>query len=295
MLKFIRNFFADQHNQRGLKFMPDGSVPDYHKATDAFRKAIDWDPAWSVPWYNLGLLNKFKRNWPESLRCNKRAYELCPMDDAAIWNWGIAATALMDWREARRAWERYGIPLPDGEGELDMKMGAVPIRIDPDGCAEVVWCSRIDPARAVVNNVPEAESNRRFGDLLLTDGAPNGSRKVNGHVIPVFNEIQVLKSSDYSSFAAVVRATSDEALDGLMQCAEARKLGIETEHSVQKICHQCSIGEAHEHGPRVPLDFSQPILVRAAAPNEFELDLLFQSWSTENFGCGVESIECVLK
>src|SRR5205807_10273545 len=69
-------------------------------------------------------------------------------DKAAWWNQGIAATALGRWGLARRAWAGFGIDLPAGEGPLDFPCGSCPVRLCPDGDAEVVWAHRIDPARS---------------------------------------------------------------------------------------------------------------------------------------------------
>ncbi len=137
------------------------------RAEENYRRAIRWDRRWSVPWYNLGLLYKGQGNWPESLRHNRRAVELDSSDEAAWWNLGIAATALGEWREARAAWRACGIEIPEGDGPPDLDFGLVPIRLDPAGCGEVVWCRRIDPARAVIRNVPLPEvtepRDRRIG------------------------------------------------------------------------------------------------------------------------------------
>jgi tetratricopeptide (TPR) repeat protein len=97
-----------------------------------------------VPWYNLGLVRKHQRRWPESLSCNLRAAALDPTDEAAWWNAGIAATALGEWATARRAWAAFGIELPPDDGEITMRLGPTPIRLNADGNGEVVWCARID-------------------------------------------------------------------------------------------------------------------------------------------------------
>ena len=63
------------------------------------------DPHWSVPWFNLGLDFKNSGAWEDSLRCNQTSTQLGTNDEAAWWNLGIAATALHNWSEARRAWK----------------------------------------------------------------------------------------------------------------------------------------------------------------------------------------------
>ena len=85
-------------------------------------------------------------------------------DKAAWWNLGIAATALGRWDVARSAWRGFGINMPKGDGPIDFPCGTCPIRINPDGDAEVVWAERIDPARAELLSIPFPESNHRWKD-----------------------------------------------------------------------------------------------------------------------------------
>lgn len=54
-----------------------------------------------------------------------------------------------------------------------------------DGNAEVVWCRRLDPARALIRNVPMAESGRGYGDLVLHGGEPKGTRSIEGREVSI--------------------------------------------------------------------------------------------------------------
>lgn len=183
------NLLANRHNEIGRKLLEEGALQE---AEASFRKAIDVVPNWSVPWYNLGLVYKQQRKWSESLECNQRATQLNSKDKAAWWNLGIAATALGKWSLARYAWKSFGINVPEGDDELIISLAPVPIRLDLNNTREVVWCSRIDPARAIVQSVPLPSSQHRYGDLVLHDGAPHGYRVIRGKQIPVFDEIQLL-------------------------------------------------------------------------------------------------------
>jgi tetratricopeptide (TPR) repeat protein len=75
------NFFAILNNRRGQRYLDDTDALD--RAAAAFERAIHYTPDWSVPWYNLGLVYKRQRRWPESLYRNLRAAELDPTDEAA--------------------------------------------------------------------------------------------------------------------------------------------------------------------------------------------------------------------
>jgi tetratricopeptide (TPR) repeat protein len=105
------HFIADWLNTRGMAAHDRGHRD---KAIASYRRAARWDPEWSVPWYNLGLLAKYEHDWPASLAHNQQAVKIDPSNEAAWWNLGIAATALANWSEARRAWKAYGIDIPEG-------------------------------------------------------------------------------------------------------------------------------------------------------------------------------------
>lgn len=222
------------------------------RAITAFQKAIEHAPEWTVPWYNLGLTFKYMGDWPESFRCNAEAVRLDPSNEAAVWNLGIAATAIGHWAEARRAWLLYGLDLPPGEGPPNMNLGVVPIRINPDSDGEVVWARRIDPARAVVTSIPLPESGHRHGDLLLNDGAPVGYRKHRGKDVPVLNSLARLHASPHGTFEVSVEATNIDDLVDFEKCCEAAGCFTEDWSTMRVPCRACSEGNPHEH-PEPPV------------------------------------------
>jgi hypothetical protein len=240
---------ANYYNAKGQKRDDAG---DAAGAIRFYEKAIASEPGWSTPWYNLGLVYKYLGDWRESYRCNAEAMRLSPDSEAAIWNTGIAATALGDWKEARRAWTTYGIAVPAGDGPIQMDLGCVPIRINPNGDGEVIWCNRIDPARAVITSVPLPESNHRCGDLLLHDGAPVGYRMSGGREVPVFNELAVLTPSSLYTFAVDVDVQTIDDLVELERECEAAGCTAEDWSTVRMICRACSEGRPHDHGHEAP-------------------------------------------
>ncbi|WP_163567774.1 hypothetical protein [Fodinicola feengrottensis] len=158
--------------------------------------------------------------------------------------------------------------MPDGDGEPVMDFGLVPIRLNPeprhigetrlqiDGQlhdTEVVWCRRIDPARAIIQNVPTPESGHRFGDLVLHDGEPVGSRKIDGQERGVFQEIALLRPSEKPTLRSVVFCPSEADAQQLQSAFEAADLGAEDwTQSVRMLCKSCSEGNpdpSHDHGP----------------------------------------------
>jgi hypothetical protein len=198
-------------------------------------------------WFDLGLLAKRERRWVSSLECNRRATELDPSDKSAWWNLGVAATALGDWATARRAWRAFGVEIPEGSGPPDLSLGPVPIRLNPGSAQpEVVWASRLDPARAIVESLPLPSSGRRYGDLLLHDGEPTGTRLLGGRKVPIFDELELLQASEHSTFRTTIEAPNEEAVDALLALFRSGGMSFEDwTASLHAVCHACSVRPPH--------------------------------------------------
>lgn len=213
-----------------------------------YERALALDPEHAATHYNIGLVHKYRGAWAESLRHNRRASDLRPDDEAAHWNLAIAATALRDWATAREAWRRVGIHIPDGEGPIEGNFGITPVRLNPDDDAEIVWARRIDPVRAVIENIPFPGSGFRAGDVVLHDGAPVGERQRNGRTYAVFNVLELFESSANSTYEAEVCARDAGDLDALTTALDAAQVVHEVwTTNVRVLCKQCSEGVPHEH------------------------------------------------
>ena len=227
------------------------------------------DPGARGFWFDLGLFAKRRRDWVESARLNARALDGAPPDrdgNPAAWNLGIAATALGDWASARRAWDRYGVDVPEGDGPLTMRLGMVPVRLNPtdtdlgaepfeiDGVVhetEVVWTERLSPGHARIVNVPLPESGHRYGDVVLIDGSPLGERFNGTSWVPVFNELTLLERSPLLTWTVQVEAHEQADAQALSALADGRGLAAEDwTSSFQILCKACSEGRpgAHDHG-----------------------------------------------
>ena len=198
--------------------------------------------------YNVGLYYKYKNAWAESLRFNRRAVEIRPESEAANWNLAIAATALHDWATARACWQRLGIEVPSGEGQIDGDFGRTVVRLDPNGEGETVWGRRICPVRVRIGSIPFPDSGHAWQDVVLHDGAPMGYRTdAQGRERPVFNVLELYEPSPFSTFVVVVEAAGPDDVEALEKLAQAG--GGDAEDwtaSVIVMCRACSEGRPHE-------------------------------------------------
>jgi hypothetical protein len=282
---------ASAHNERGRAFAGRGLNP---QAISEYLKAAEIDPKWSVPFYNLGLLYKYEGDWVASLRMNQRAVELDDTDQASWWNLGIAATVLEKWTEARRAWKGFGTDIPPGEGPIDYPCGPAPVRLNPNGDAEVVWSERIDPARAILRNIPYPTSGYRYGDLVLNDGAPVGYRLLGDREVPVLDCLELLEPSFHSTFVAEIEMLTEADMVLLGGMADERGLAAEDwSTSVRILCKACSEGRPHaEHDQTIePVQGLHQVAV--AAPNRAAAEALLGQWRERSESALILSIEMV--
>lgn len=222
-------------------------------------------------WFQAGLFSKARGDWRIAVERNQKAARLYGQREAleygvnpAAWNLGIAATALGDWATARKAWIDYGIDaVAPGEEPIDDDFGLVPIRLNPDnpslphqrpvaaGETEVVWCWRRSPAHAVIASVPLPESGHRFRDVLLHDGEPKGERKLNGHSVPVFDQLDRLQDSEMPTWQAVVVGADASDVAALEDEFGPRGLGVDDWSGIRLMCRTCSHGSpddsTHRH------------------------------------------------
>jgi hypothetical protein len=175
-----------------------------------------------------------------------------------------------------------------------MEIGITPIRINPYEEAEVVWCQRIDPARAVIDCVPLPQSDHRFGDMLLHDGAPNGYRKSGGKEFPVFDEIQLLTPSDFGTFEIIVNGAGEQDVEMLSLLAHDLGLAAEDWSSnLRMICKACSEGSVtskHTHDP----DLTTYRRIGFAALSEIQARDILRGWMATLPLAKIEEINCLL-
>jgi tetratricopeptide (TPR) repeat protein len=292
--RFSKRARASRANDLGRQLKDQRRVA---AAIHEYERAISIDPGWAVPFYNLGLLYKYEGEWALSLQANLRATELDPIDQASWWNLGIAATALERWDVARFAWRGAGVDVPEGEGPLDLPCGQTPIRLNPEGDAEVVWSQRLDPARARIESIPLADYC--FGDIVLNDGAAVGHRLLGDRQVPVFNCLDLLEASPFSTWVVLVEPAGLAPVDPihlerLQELAQERDLAAEDwSSSLQMLCKECSEGTPHDHdaGHAARVEANGTRRVAVAARTESEVRELLDQWHPHSAGARISTID----
>ena len=254
-----------------------------HEALRRYHQALTLEPDRPHTLYNIGLIHKYRREWRESFDYNLQAYLLRPEDEATKWNLAIAATALRDWATARRIWGECGINIHGQTGPISMNFGKAPVRLNPDSEGEVVWGSRIDPVRTVLRNIPLPESGFRYLDIVLNDGAPDGSRISQGQEYHVFNVLGVFEPSHWSTYCAAIYAPDPEGLALLQALAQELEMGFEDwTNSIRTLCRACSEGTPHEHSTES--DWTPDRRVGLSATERSHIDGLLRMWTNRQSG-----------
>ncbi|SDL09172.1 tetratricopeptide repeat protein [Streptomyces indicus] len=231
-------------------------------------------------WYDAALAHKFLRNWAKAYELGREAAARAPrgQGDPAYWNLGIAATIRREWAAARDAWEGFGIELPDGEGQIDGDFGVACVRLHTGGEQEVVWIRRLCPTRGRVLNVPVSKG-RRFGEIVVHDGVPNGERTYGGGTAAVFDELLRFEPSELPTLHVSVHAPAAEDIDALVESFFARDFGAEPASAFHLICGCCSTGTVDYEEKGTPAHAGTQ-KVWLAAP-EAEARALLDAWAAE--------------
>lgn len=276
---------------RAYAAFDDGKLSE---ASHLFAELLELEPDSHAGHYMRGLIHKYLRDWPVSLHHNLRAIETADEpDEASQWNAGIAATALGDWSVARQQWKACGIAIPDDEGPVETDFGVVSVRLNPWAAGETLFARRIDVVRARLLNVPLPESGHRFGDIVLHDGASTGQREMEGRTVPVFNALERLTPSDFTTHTAFVRC---ETPGDMAELLESTLPGIgyveDWSDSIVHYCLRCSYGTPHRHGVAANEGRWNPDRnLGIAAQSRVSVDRLLYLWTANGPGRRVDSVE----
>ena len=263
-------------------------------AIQAYQACERVDPGDASVQYMLGLCHKYLLQWEDSLRHNLAAINLGEEHDpAAVWNAGIAATALGRWDVARQAWEAEGIPLPDGDGPIEADFGYCCVFLNPWSAGETIFARRIDPVRARIEMVPLPDSGFRYQDVVFHDGASIGSRCDGEQELLVFGAFGVQESSGYSTFTVELQAPSPEDVHSFIDVASRKGLAEDWSETIRYICQECSRtggASAHEEHAVVGEQWLSARTIGVAARTEAEVDELLDRWVAGGGGRAVEAV-----
>lgn len=251
------------------------SIPSFEALAEAFPEKHFYQ-------YMLGLAHKYRRDWAASLRHSLKAIQEGEDDQQAEhWNAAIAATGLGDWAQARRQWQLCGLEVDAGDEPIDEDWGKCCVRLNPWGSGETVYARRINPAVAVLKNVPFAHSGYRFGDHVMVDGAKTGERTSGELTVPVFNALQRLQASAFKTYVVALQC-GNEADANDIEDAEGSGIGLVEDwtRTVRYLCLKCSYGEPHTHDdePSGPDAWRTERSFGIAALSRSDVDAFLDSW-----------------
>jgi tetratricopeptide (TPR) repeat protein len=268
-------------------------VDDYAGAAKHFQTAREAMPSSWESQFGLGVAMKWLCRWEECLEASQNATQLSSDSIGAWWNIGIAGTALGKWRLARQAWRAANIDVDIDDTPLEMQAGQTPARLKTTN-GEVVWCHRIDPARARIINVPTPEREHRYGDVILLDGEPVGSRRLGQRDYPVLNELQILETSYFSTFVVEIENASLKEAQAL-EMLSTDDVHIEDWYTIRTLCKACSEGTPHEHHDDDDVEeFASVRPFAFAARTADDVASILTSWQKPSF-VRFGPIQCLLQ
>ncbi|RDZ28180.1 tetratricopeptide repeat protein [Lysobacter silvisoli] len=267
------------------------------EASTLFARLLQLQPETAHYHYMRGLAHKYLLDWPTSLRHNLNALtqgdpKEDEPDEAALWNAGIAATALGDWARARELWNRCGIQVPAGQGPIEADFGVASIRLNPWSDGETLFARRIDVVRARLLNVPLPESGYRYGDIVLHDGASTGERTYGNQRVPVLNALARLEPSQFRTYVVFVHCDGPEDIEALRAMSRPGIADVEDwSASIVNYCMRCSYGAAHAHRE----DDAEPAWdpersLGIAAQGRSAVDQLLRDWAGNGAGRRIDSV-----
>jgi hypothetical protein len=147
----------------------------------------------------------------------------------------------------------------------------------------------------VILNVPLPESGHRFHDIILNDGASNGTRvDEHGREVPVFDELSIWEVSEYSTFRANLQIPDEPAEESLINVCRTQQLGVEDWTTIRFVCAKCSRGNPGPHEcDAKPLEDGSRRFGFGARKRE-DLSRVLQEWASGNAGADFGTLELLL-
>jgi len=142
-----------------------------------------------------------------------------------------------------------------------------------------------------VRNVPLASSGRLYGDILINDGAPEGTRISGGQEYYVFDELGLWQRSAYSTYESEVFMPNASAMESLEERCRENDMWVEDWGTVRTLCAACSRGNPGEHAC-TSVETGQSKF-GFAAKSELHLRQMLKDWAKMEDGVAVNSVALV--
>lgn len=193
---------------------------DLYHAIKLYKRILKEGISWADPYLRLGHIYKYRQEWKPALYYNKKAIALSVKEREAWWNVGIAATALNKRRLAQSIWTKFGLSPKEYKGPVST-------RRQFNNGYEIMWAQRICPARAVIKNIPHPGSDRKYNDIVLLDQNIQGHHRAGYLRLPIYDELGVYKTSNYSTFSCLLHDATKEDVMNLHKLCLSAGLGFE--------------------------------------------------------------------
>jgi hypothetical protein len=135
-------------------------------------------------------------------------------------------------------------------------------------------------------------TERRYGDILIHDGAQEGTRTSNGREYPVFDELGVWRVSQYSTFEVELVVPNQNAMESLQERCRESGLWVEDWGTVRILCEACSRGTPGEHACKDPSTGQSRF--GFASRSEDRLRTVVQDWAEFEEGASLGRIALVV-
>ncbi len=254
---------------------------DVYTAVKIYKKLIKLAPNWYPPYQYLSSIYKYHNDWKAAFHYGQRAIEN-GADKAEMWrNFAIAATALKKWQIARNAWNKVGFQLKEVKHAPNFDMGIIPIRLRYDNFHEIVWAKQIDPARAIIESIPDPVSDRNYGDLILIDFKITGYRIVKGKKMPVYDELELIKRSHYRNYLVFLHDSQKNEVNLLDQLCWNEDLGFDNWSHLTELQLNKNLAYLPEYyNEDLEFDFEQSDMRIAVAAERLEdVEEVMRAWA----------------
>ena len=244
---------------------------DHYNAVKLYKRIVKEARDWAPPLVRLGEIYKYRQEWKPALYYNKKAVSLDAGNQSAWWNVAIAATAMKKGRLARNVWAKFGLSTDEPS------LSPVSVRLYSQGQFEILWVSRLGPARGFVRNIPHPHSGRRYGDIVLIDNLVQGYHTSDAYRLPVYEELGLLKISHYRTFSCVLQSANSKDIKTLQQLCGDENLGFEVWSSASRAFASPYFGDTPEYYFH-NFEPDSELLVAVAAPHREAAQEVLDSW-----------------